>query len=1282
MDKYEYKVRSDEIKSLIGQGNYAQAAEIADTIDWRRVKSVMMLCTVSDVYKINRRYEDAKNMLLLAYERRPGGRTICYSLCELCIKTEEFVQALNYFKEFTQVAPRDTGRYILQYKLYEAQEVSLEERIGVLEELKKRDYREKWAYELAYLYHRVGLGTRCVEECDELILWFGEGKYVVKAMELKMLHQPLTPAQQEVYDHRFEEPGEEMEPEYQEGYGEEAVYGEEPMEGQEGDYGWPSEDGRLEEEMQEALPQDGVPGQGAGEELDIQVKTMDVGQYNTINLQAELAAGLQEVLGADGTAHGAQAAGEPGRGDARMAGMPEDGGYQNFTEEEIEDSEVFFGATGELEDASLELGGAGYGEAAAEGQGHAPEPGAAAGPGYRPGRPSAEGQGYSPEQGAAAGPGYRPRRSSAEGQGYSPEQAAAQGRYAPEQGTEGAQEAGTATAGRGEAHPERKAEAKGEQALPEGAAGEPEDVISGEGTPGQDMEQSTVPGGHSPEELAEVLSQEADGQISMVLPESATVEKQITGQMKIEDILAEWERIKKENEAKCQEEVRQHVLSQTGPMFTEFEATVRDGLLEQLEKGEAGQNGSKAAHGGPEENGAEQAAAGMAAGGPRRAEPKGEPGYISGEANPEGTGFREEQGYPEEQVCPETEGDAYTGEGGTKQAEEAGDVDETAATEAAAEYMGEPGYAGKGAYTGEPGYVGKGAYEGEPGYAKEGAYAGEPGYAEEAAYMGEPGYTEEGAYADEPGYAEEGAYEGEPGYAKEAVYTGEPGYAEEGAYVGEPGYAEEGAYAGEPGYAEEAAYMGEPGYAEEGAYAGEPGYAEEGAYVGEPGYAEEGAYAGEPGYAEEGAYAGEPGYAEEGAYVGEPGYAEEGAYAGEPGYAEEGAYEGEPGYAEGAAYAGEPGYAEEGAYAGEPGYAEEGAYEGEAVYADETEYIEEAGAEDAPETMEGEYGEAIYDEAADLEGSSEYTYAPDGTEPDDIIGEIEEIQEQIEKAEEREHPARTGRPKTGKTEKQTETDEKATIERDQAKVRSLTREEKELFAPFIQNRRSREQLVKALDSISMAAYTGNLIITGEEGMDTLTLAKNIMREVRMMDSNFSGKVAKVSGQGLNEKDVAQTLEQLGSGALIIQKASGMSPQTAAMLHRQLQHERFGIIVVLEDTGKAIKKLFLGTPDLYGDFTARIDLEALSNDSLVAFGRQYAREKEFSIDNLGILALHTRIEELQTIDHVVTVMEVKQIVDEAIRHASRKTLAHFFDVLLAKRYDDEDMIILTEKDFAA
>ena len=184
MDKSEYKLRAEEIKDLISRGEYAQAAEIADTIDWRRVKSVMMLCTISDLYKINRRYEDARDMLLLAYERRPGGRTICYSLCELSIKMEEYVQAM--------------------------------------EELKKRDYREKWAYELAYLYHRVGLAARCVEECDELILWFGEGKYVIKAMELKMLHQPLTPEQQEKYDHRFDAPGTQQ---YSQNYAQDPGYG-------------------------------------------------------------------------------------------------------------------------------------------------------------------------------------------------------------------------------------------------------------------------------------------------------------------------------------------------------------------------------------------------------------------------------------------------------------------------------------------------------------------------------------------------------------------------------------------------------------------------------------------------------------------------------------------------------------------------------------------------------------------------------------------------------------------------------------------------------------------------------------------------------------------------------------------------------------------------------------------------------------------------------------------------------------------------------------------------
>ena len=175
MDKYEYKHLTEQIQELIDKGEYADAAAIADKIDWRRVRSVMMLGTISDLYKINCRYEDARDVMLLAYDRKPENRQICYSLCELYIKTGEPVEAAEFYKEFEKLAPKDPGRYVLKYKLYDAYDVSLDEKIEVLEKLKAEDYQEKWMYELANLYHKRGLGTKCVEVCDELILWFGSG---------------------------------------------------------------------------------------------------------------------------------------------------------------------------------------------------------------------------------------------------------------------------------------------------------------------------------------------------------------------------------------------------------------------------------------------------------------------------------------------------------------------------------------------------------------------------------------------------------------------------------------------------------------------------------------------------------------------------------------------------------------------------------------------------------------------------------------------------------------------------------------------------------------------------------------------------------------------------------------------------------------------------------------------------------------------------------------------------------------------------------------------------
>ena len=932
MDKSEYKLRAEEIKDLISRGEYAQAAEIADTIDWRRVKSVMMLCTISDLYKINRRYEDARDMLLLAYERRPGGRTICYSLCELSIKMEEYVQAIEYYKEFVQVAPKDPGRYILQYKLYEAQDVSLEERIAVLEELKKRDYREKWAYELAYLYHRVGLAARCVEECDELILWFGEGKYVIKAMELKMLHQPLTPEQQEKYDHRFDAPGSHIPSQnsvqdneysgnesYEQSYAKDGSYDQEQGYAQDGSddqdqsyaqdssydqnqsyvqdsgYDQVAGDTQIYDPVQPA--QQETPTQPVQDDFDIHVKTMDVGQYNTINLQAELAAGLREVLGEEPKGDTAKATSDSITRSIVAPMMDSDTESLDYPEiaevseddlepetEQIEGSEVFFGETGEIGDLS----------------------------------------------------------------------------QVPEVETE-------------EILPEEPASLKKQDVVPELSKAEVEP-------------EATTPV-EPPKELANVLAQESDGQISLVMPEAESIEKQITGQINIEDILAEWERKKKENLEKREEEVRQHVLQQTGAMFTEFEQAVRDGLLEKLEKEKA------------------------------------------------------------------VDADTVTDTDEVEELEEIADVNDE--TEKAPAEVSEE----------EP--------EREP--------------------------------AD-----------------TDIVDTEEVEELEE-----------------------------------------EPAVAE---------------------------------------------------------YEEESATE-----------------------------------EPDAVV--DMEVTQEPAAEipEVPEETTAEIEEASEETTAETEEASEESVAEAEEEPEEAVEEVHE-------------------------DEQPQTPEPPAVERDKAKVRALTREERELYAPFIQSKSAREQLVKAIDNISLAAYTGNVIITGEEGMDTLSLAKNMIREIQATDSNFSGKVAKISGHALNKKDAAETLNRLQNGALIICKASEMNSKTVDTMYKALQQENQGIVIILEDTRKEIDRFLEKYEKLQESFTSRMDVEALSNDTLVAFGRQYAREREYSIDELGVLALHTRIEDMQTIDHVVTVVDVKEIVDGAIAHANKKTLKHFFDVLFAKRYDDEDMIILTEKDF--
>lgn len=200
MDKNEYRAKLEEIGQLVDRQDYKGALKIVDTIDWRRVRSARTLCMVGEIYEANKRYEDSRKLLLLAHQRAPIGRTVIYRLVELSIKMGEFDEALNYYKKFVEISPNDNSLYILKYKIYRARRSPIEEQIAILQDYKSKEYTERWAYELARLYAKAGMKDACIEECDDLILWFSEGKYVTKAMELKMRFTPLTAAQQESYN--------------------------------------------------------------------------------------------------------------------------------------------------------------------------------------------------------------------------------------------------------------------------------------------------------------------------------------------------------------------------------------------------------------------------------------------------------------------------------------------------------------------------------------------------------------------------------------------------------------------------------------------------------------------------------------------------------------------------------------------------------------------------------------------------------------------------------------------------------------------------------------------------------------------------------------------------------------------------------------------------------------------------------------------------------------------------------------------------------------------------
>ena len=1033
LDKFEYKLRAEEIKNLISKKEYAEAMAIADTIDWRRVKNISMLTMVSDLYKINRKYDVSRDMLLLAYDRHPGGRTIVYSLCELSIKLGEFVQAVEYYKEFVRVAPNDSGRFILKYKIYDAQEVSLEERIRVLEEFKAVDYREKWGYELAFLYHRAGLERQCVSECDEIIITFGEGKYVVKAMELKMLHQPLTPVQQEMYDNRNQKkiPG--------------AKKTSRPA----------------AESTTAASAKQGAGAQGG--ELDIHVKTLDLGnKYNTLNIQEALANSMKEIMAKealDAEAQRKQAEAEYRQAEAQYRQEEE---QRRLAEAQYRQEEEQRRLMEEQYQQEQEQ------------------------------RRQVEEQ-YRRDEEQRRLAEVEMRRRVAEAQRLALEKeklAIERERLALEQERLAMQAAKNSRAGAPEEMKEITFSKEKELSF--------DPNMDAESLVRDIAERAAMT---AENDYDHILSMENDGQISLVVPEQSSVEKQITGQLSIEEVLKEWERMKRASDQKSMDDLKQRVMQQTGEMFIAFDRSAKSGLLEGLE------DESSTLSNLPIE--------------PMAPLPKPKTNAEIFAESVLKDDALEGEDLPEVEELAEIADVSYTSEFEALENLPADEEPEDAWDEDAA------------------------APKEEPRQMKEEASAAQ---------------NESAVGVD---------------YVVDTAMMGTVIEALEAQAIGIPAADDAANSAGGAGENADAAQ------------------------------------------------------------------------------------------AAGAENAGQS-----------AGGMQDGAWQGAGDM-----QADAGGVWQSADDMQAGAGVPEDDGSADREPGADTKELQSAI----IEAELEERNAKKEKAARREQAKKVGfdtvemRSVADKLIENAEREIRG--DSDQfAPSRALTDDEKELFGALIQTDQMKNQIAAAIDKISLAAYTGNVIITGENGSGTMTLAKNLIKSVQISDRNFSGRVARITGAALDKKNISSTLSKLRGGALIVEKANGMSAESLKKLTQYLEQESEGIIVILEDTKIEMRKCMNKNPAIEENFNARIDINAMDNDALVAYARDYAYDQEYSIDDLGILALYTRISDLQTGDHSVTLAEVREIIDEAIWSAKRKNPKHFVDILSGKRYDDEDMIVLREKDF--
>ena len=1014
MDKYEYRVKTEQMLEYVEQKQYKKAMEIADTIDWRRVKNASMLNTVSEIYECNGEYQKSRDVLFLAYDRAPGSRKVIYRLGLLALKLEDTQEASDCYEEFVKVAPRDPNQYILKYKILKTQGADLEEQIRALEDFKKSEYVEKWAYELALLYHEAGMTAKCLEECDDLILWFSEGKYVYQAMELKMKYKPLTPLQQEKYDSR---PG---------GVRPEPAFDEEDAESEEEDM---PEESAAEEAVEEEKAYEAEPEEVAEE------------TYET----------------------------EP----------------EEVTEEAVE-QEVY----------------------------------------------EAEPEGIAEET-------------------YEAE---------PEEVTEEAVEQEVY-----EAEPEEVAEeayeAEPEEVAEEAYEAEPEEVAE-EDVPLETMEPASDP------------VQEIN------IEEKAMAEKEeellLGGQMKIEEILQEWEEKQKANA----EAIKEQKAKDEARLAKEREEARKRREAERLElERKAAEAEAERKRIAAEKEAARKRAEEEAR---RKAEEEAERKRKAEEearrkAEEEAARKRAEEEArrkaEEERARKEAEKEAAIQEAAKKAAERL----------AKQQTMGKP--------------------DEKVTEEKKNTQRLPDDILDLVEQLESRAATPKTSkiVLDEDLDDEEDL--------EDAVFGGAEDDFDGDDFI-EDDYNEE-------EYVED---FDEADFDEED--------------FGEEDFDEED-------------------FAEDGEDFDEADFAE-------GDFTEEDFDE---------------------ADFDEADFEEASAEEEDFVEGD---FAEEDFAEPEEVSAEDEPEEVSYEEAEEEDFDLDDFFNDDKDDDTDLGEALEieepseaEIQKRIKKSKGGGVPFDTGFVVTGRY------DLNATSEI--GLKAGLTEEQKKLFSYFVPVRGMSEQIVEVLDNDRRAqregtSKTGNLMVIGRKGSGKTVLAVDIVKAIQKQRNLKQGKVAIVTGESLNKKELSNIIQKLRGGAIIIEKAGKLNSRTVEELSYLMERKTGEMLFVLEDQRKPLERIMTANPDFKRKFTSKLELPVFINDELVTFGQTYAKENGYKLDEMGILALYSRIDVMQREDHAVTVAEVKEIMDEAIAHSQKANVKHLARRVFGKGTDHADRIILKEEDF--